>query len=238
MKQLVILLFLFCSVSLFAQGKLAIINDSDDYVNVRKGKGTNYEIITTINKDEFFYCDTATIKNKWIKITALQWHNLEQVEGYVLRSRVQLVEKLDYKKQKELIIQVLNKHEQLKYEYRYNGAFRKEKYDYIKTKYDHIIEFLPIYFCYTQDTIIIQLFYKHMDWGSVDDNPSVAIGKCYVCYPDLVLNQVKFLEEYFKESIFDKIEWGLLFYFFGNDDENDDDEYNNLKTKLDNERKK
>ena len=257
MKQLAILLFLFCFVSLFAQGKLAIINDSDGYVNIRKGKGTNYEVITTINKDEFFYCDTTTIKDEWIKILTMRWQmapkweDIKRIEGYVHRSRIQIIENLSYKKQKELIVEILNKQKQLAenihtaWEAKDSLALVKigeERSFHNDYKYDLILEFLPTYFCSTQDTAIIQLFYETMweDSGSANEMPSFTIGKCYVCYPDLVISQINYLEDKEeKEFIFNKIELGLLNYFgIEEDEKSDNEEYNNLKTKLNNERKK
>ena len=255
MKQLAILLFLFCAVSLFAQGKLAIINDSDGYVNVRKGKGTNYEIITTINKDEFFYCDTTTLKDEWIKILTMRWQmapkweDIKRIEGYVHRSRIQIIENLNYKKQKELIAEVLNKQkkiaENIQTAWKAKDSLAlvkigKERNFHNDCKYDPILDFLPTYFCSTKDTTIIQLLLmtKLADWGSANEQPSYAICKCYTCYPDLVISQINYLEDKEeKEFIFNSIGFGCG---FDDDDEytNKTAKYNNLKTKLNNERKK
>ena len=117
MKKYVSLLLIAVCVIGFAvrtQGqKIAIINESSEYLNVYAGAGTNYEVVTTINKDDFFYCDSI-LNEQWAKITALEWkRNGEQIEGFVFKNSILLLENLEIKKQKELIIQVLSKQKQL-----------------------------------------------------------------------------------------------------------------------------
>ena len=102
----------FCTLSVFADDKLAIINDPDGVTNVRSGQGNDFSIVTTIEKDEFFYCDLTT-NQEWVKIIALKWKDSRQVEGYIHNSRIQLVEKLDIYIQKELLTQILDKQKSL-----------------------------------------------------------------------------------------------------------------------------
>ena len=255
MKQAAILLFIICSLSLFAENKLAVIRDSMEYVSVYKGKGTNYEIVTTIDKDDFFYCDLI-FDEEWIKIMAMEWKNGKQMEGFVHKNDILLVENLEIEKQKELIFQVLTKQKQLAddfYEYCNSSTIldtslsiieleerikivRKGKENHSETKYDPILDFLPTYFCSTQDTTIIQLLFITMlaDHGSASEMPSFAIGKCYVCYPDLIMNQLNYLKnKEDKDFILNKIEWGLETNFY----HNSNIEYDMLQSKLHNERK-
>jgi len=229
--------------------KLAITDESTVYINVYKGNGTNYEIITRIGKDDFFYCDSV-LNDEWVKITALEWtRNGEQVEGFVLKNSILLVENFGIEKQKELIIQVLSTQKQLSDDFNecYNvidsgkkleelNIRRKKMENYAELKYDPILDFLPTYFCQTKDTDILQLFYITMlaNSGSANESPSFTIGKCYACEPDLVLNQIQYLESTEgKEFIFNKIEWGLENNFYNKYNV----EYTNLKTRLENERK-
>jgi hypothetical protein len=78
------------------------------------------------------------------------------------------------------------------------------------------------------------------DKGSANEMPSYSIGKCFICNPDLVVEQlakIKNTEQ--RKSTFDQIEWGLLNNF--NVDENgksDNREFTKLKARIDDERKK
>ena len=246
------ILSFFCTLTIFAESKLAIINDPDGFTNVRSGQGKEFSVIDTINKDEFFYCDPK-IQDEWIKITAMKWKDSEQVEGYIHRSRIQFVENLDYKKQKELIVQILNKQRVLADSFR-NAWKNKDSITYKTTreelelyseiKYSPILDVLPKYFCSTNDTDILQLFFSTM-WannGSANEMPSFAIGKCFVWKTDIVIAQVKKIQNVEqKKFIFDKIEWGLLNYFnvdFDVDEnKSNNKEFSKLKIRLENERK-
>jgi hypothetical protein len=71
------------------------------------------------------------------------------------------------------------------------------------------------------------------DKGSANEMPSFAIGECFVCKTDRVIEQLKKIKNAEqKEFIFDTIEWGLENNFY----DNKNVEYNQLKTRLDNER--
>ena len=252
MKQkryiLTILSFL-CTLTIFAERKLAIINDPDGFTNVRSGQGNRFPVIATIDKDEFFYCDLTT-RDEWIKIIAMKWQNSKQVEGYIHRSRIRLVENLDHKKQKELITQILNRQKiladnfQTAWKTKDSIAYRttvRELELYSDIKYSPILDILPKYFCSTNDTEILQLFFSTMwaDKGSANEMPSFAIGHCFVCKTDIVIEQLKKIEDTWqKELILDSIKWGILGYFGVNEDEkSDNEEFNKLKTRLDNEGK-
>ena len=249
-KYILTILSFFCILTSFAEDKLAIINDSDGFTNVRSGQGKEFSVIDTIMKDEFFYCD-LTAEDEWIKIIAMKWKDSKQVEGYIHRSRIQPVENLDNKKQKELIVRILNKQKilaenfQIAWKSKDNIAHRtttvRELELYSDIKYSPILDILPKYFCLTNDTEILQLFFSTMwaDKGSANEMPSFAIGHCFVCKTDIVIEQltkIKNTEQ--KELILNHIEWGLMSHF--NIDENEkseNKEYNKLKIRLDNERK-
>ena len=243
------ILSFFCTLTIFAENKLAIINDPDGFTNVRSGQGKEFSVIDTINKDDFFYCDPK-IQDEWIKIIAMKWKGSKQVEGYIHRSRIQFIENLDYKKQKELFFQILNKQRILADSFRnawknkdsiaYKTT-REEVELYSEVKYSPILDVLPKYFCSTNDTDILQLFLSTMwaDQGSANEMPSFAIGKCFVCKTDIIIAQLKKIRNVEqKELIFDSIEWGFLNYFSvdGNEKSNNK-EFNKLKNRLETERK-
>jgi hypothetical protein len=249
--RIIILTFLivFCTLTVFAENKLAIINDPDGHTNVRSGQGTEFPVIATINKDEFFYCDLTG--SEWVRIIAMKWIEGKQVEGYIHNSIVQIVETLDKKKQEELLKQILTEHKSLADNFR-KACKNKDSIAYRTTiknleyqddvKYTPILDILPKYFCLTKDSVILELFYATMwaDKGSANEAPGFAIGECFICFPDIVIEQLRKLKNSEHEKlIIDNIEWGLLSYFeVEEDSKSDNQEFNKLKTLLDNERNK
>jgi len=236
------------SANIFAQNKLAIINDPDGFTNVRSGQGKEFSIIDTIQKGELFYCNMTT-KNEWVEILTFGCSK-KQIEGYIHRSRIQLVENLSHKKQKELIIEIFNKQKILvdnfiiacesKNRVAYETTYREHSY-HSYCQYSSILEILPKYFCATNDIEIIKLFFATMwaDNGSANEQPSFAIGKCFICKTNIIIEQLKKIKNVEqKEFILDHIEWGLLNHFDVDEDgKSDNKEYNRLKKLLDNERK-
>jgi len=268
------ILSFFCTLTIFAENKLAIINDPDGFTNIRSGQGKIFSVIDTINKDEFFYCDPK-IQDEWIKVIAMKWKGSKQVEGYIHRSRIQFVENLDYKKQKKIIAQILNKQRILADNFR-NAWINNDRIAYKTTreevelyseiKYSPILDVLPKYFCSTNDTDILQLFFSTIildvlpkyfcstndtdilqlffstmwaNKGSANEMPSFAIGECFICKTDIVIAQLKKIRNVEqKELIFDSIEWGLLNYFSVDEKEKSNNkEFSKLKIRLENERK-
>jgi hypothetical protein len=246
-NHILTILAFFCSLTLLAENKLAIINDPDSFTYVRNGQGNNYKVVDTLFTEDVFYFQFID-NSEWAKVTA--WKG-RQVEGFIHKSRIQEVEKLDSKKQKELITKTLDRHRiladnfQRAWKSKDSLAYRKtvrELEFHSDTKYDPILDILPKYFCMTSDSKILQLFFATMwaDHGSANEMPSFSIGDCFVCNPDSVIEQltkIKNIEQ--KKSIFDHIEWGLLNHFYVDENgKSDTKEFNKLKTRLDNERKK
>ncbi len=240
-----ILVFI-CSLTLFAENKLAIINDPDGFTFVRSGQGKEFKVVDTLFSDDFF--NFQFIDNSdWAKVST--WKG-RQIEGFICRSRIQEIEKLNIKKQKELIEKTFEKHIIFAFNFqsvlKYNDIVTRNAVNELEfhndTKYDPILSILPKYFCLTKDVEVLQLFFATMwaDKGSANEMPSFAIGKCFVCNPDLVIEQltkIKIVEQ--KTLIFDHIEWGLLNYFDVEENgKSDNKEFNKLKARLDNERNK
>ncbi len=237
----------FCSLTLLAENRLAIINDPDGFTFVRSGQGKDFKVVDTLFKEDFFYFQFVD-NSDWAKVTA--WKG-RQIEGFVHKSRIQEVNKLDDKKQKELITKTLDRHRTLADNFQ-NAWKSKDSLAYKKTirelefhsdtKYDPILTIIPKYFCSTNDIEILQLFFATMwaDKGSANEMPSFAIGSCFVCNPDLVIGQLtKIKNNEQKKILFDQIEWGLLNHFsIEEDSKSDNKEFNKFKARLDNERKK
>ncbi len=241
------LLTFFCSLTLFAENKLAIINDLDGFTYVRSGQGKDFIVVDTLFTDDFFYFQFID-NSEWVKVTA--WKG-RQIEGFVHKSRVQEVEKLDSKKQRGLIAKTLERHRILadnfqnawksKNSLAYRTTVRELEF-FSDTKYDPILNILPKYICSTKDIEVLQLFFATMwaDKGSANEIPSFSIGSCFICNPDLVIEQLAKINNIEQKTfIFDHIEWGLLNNFEVDENgKSNNKEFNKLKARLVNERKK
>ena len=188
------ILTFFCSLTLLAESRLAIINDPDGFTFVRSGPGIEFNVVDTLFAEDYFYFQ-LTEGSEWVKVTA--WKG-KQIDGFVHKSRIQEFEKLDSKKQQELITRTLEKQRILADNFQYawklkdNQAYKKavnELEFHNDTKYDPILLILPKYYCSTNDTIVLQLFFATMwaDKGSANEMPSLSIGSCFVCNPDRVI---------------------------------------------------
>jgi hypothetical protein len=104
-KYLILLLFVCIAFSLKAQ--LAIINDPDGFVNVRKGKGANTAIVGKLYEGQIFALDIEDNgKDEWAPIFFENSHLLHYpnriktkegyLEGYVHKSRITLVSSLPH----------------------------------------------------------------------------------------------------------------------------------------------
>ena len=85
----ILLLFLILSTSSVSQ-PLAIINDPDGYTNVRKGPGSNFEIVSKIYDNEIFVTDGQI--DGWFLVYKISDSYLE---GYMHNSRVLPLEQLE-----------------------------------------------------------------------------------------------------------------------------------------------
>lgn len=231
-----------CSLTLFAESKLAVINDPDGFTYVRSGQSKDFKVVDTLYTDDFFYFQLVD-NSDWAKVTT--WKG-RQIEGFVHKSRIQEVEKLDNAKQKQLIMKVLDRQRILADNFRNawkskdDIAYRttvKELEHYNDTKYDPILTILPKYFCATNDIEVIQLFFatSWADKSSANEMPSFSIGDCFICKTDIVIEQLKRIKDIEqKKHILDQIEWGLLNHFSVDEDgKSDNKEFNKLKTRLD-----
>jgi len=227
------------------QNQLARINDPDGFTFVRSGEGKDYPIIAKIESDDFFYYENSL--NDWLKVRAIKWNsNGDQIEGFMHKSKVQPIESLDIKTKQKLFKKVLSKQKSNAELFQkscnsndttgyYKIIHSLEEYD--DTRYSPILSCLPNYLCLSKDTILLQLFFATLwaDKGSANELQSEAIGNCYVCAPNFILGQAKWITN--KEQqilIFDLIEWGLLNHFNVNEDSiSQNKQFNRLKKLLD-----
>ncbi|HET7733951.1 MAG TPA: hypothetical protein VFK73_08950 [Paludibacter sp.] len=241
-KYILFILTIFCISTAFADNKLARISDPDGFTNIRNGQGKNFSIVATIDTTDFIYCDPTT-KNDWVKVIAMKWQNGKQIEGFIHKTRIQFLEKLDNKKQKDLLTEILRKQKNLAenfqktWKIKDNRETRHEVESYSDIKYSPILEILPRYFCATNDTTIIELLFATMwaDKGSANEIPSFTIGECFVCKPDLIILELtKLTNKEERKFIINDIEWGLLNYFeVGEDGKSNNPQFKQLKLKLD-----
>lgn len=242
------ILIVFCTLTLFAQNKVAIINDPDGYTNVRSSPGKSFPIISEIKKNEFSYCDLPEGK-EWVKI--VEMNEDKEIEGYIFSHSVQLIEKLDNPQKERLLTRILLQQKALADNFHriwinndspaYQTAIKKLE-RHADVQYSPILEIFPAYFCSTTDTTLLQLFFSTLwaDRGSANETPSFALGDCYICKPNVVLEQLlKIKDKKQRELLFDDTEWGLLNHFnIKENGKSDNKEFNKLKRQLDYERKK
>ncbi len=86
MKYFILLTFILGFSELSGQ-EMGIINDPDGYTNVRKGEGTSFEIVGTIEEsDQFLYYPNEN--SNWWKVEAIPSYG-RAIEGFVHKSRIQ-----------------------------------------------------------------------------------------------------------------------------------------------------
>ncbi len=101
----------FTGILTSTQAQLAIINDPDGFVNVRKGKGANTEIVDKLYENQIFSYDSESIKDLWVKVlfentcfTDYTTGNIKKVgsapyaptEGYIYSNRFIPIENLPH----------------------------------------------------------------------------------------------------------------------------------------------
>ena len=244
MRNILFILTVFYISTEFADNKVARIKDVDGFTYIRTGQGKDFSIVGTVDTTEFIYCEPTT-KSDWVKVMTLSWGEKKQVEGYIHKSRIHLIENIDTNEQKRLLTKILNTQKDLAdkfriaFENKNHKAYRKavnELESYDELKYTPILSILPKYFCATGDSAIIKMFFATMwaDRGSANETPSFEIGKCFICNPDLIIRELtKLKTKKEKNSIIDSIEWGLLNHYGA--DENGkslNKELTSLKSKL------
>jgi hypothetical protein len=78
-------------------GSLAVIEDPDDFVNMRSKADTNSEVVLKIQRDEFFVCEPE--ESDWWRVKDFFGN-----EGYMHKSRIRLVKDLPGKALERLFV--------------------------------------------------------------------------------------------------------------------------------------
>lgn len=250
MRQLrlhVLSLLTISTFSLSAQDRLALINDSDGFTNVRNGKGTDFNVIDTLFADDLFYFSIES-NSDWASVIA--WRG-RQIEGFIHKSRIKEVQSLDNHTLKNLILNILEK--QRLHAENFTSALRsndellyrnsaKALENHSEAKYTPILTVLPTYFCSTDDSTTIDELFATVwaDQGSASEMPSFSIGTCFVCNPNLLIDRINNISNSEqKQLIFDHIIWGLLNHFdLDNEGKSDNEEFNTLIQRVNLEREK
>ena len=243
-----VLLVLLAGVAFSSDMKIARIEDEDNYTNIRAGRGTDFEILGTVDTNDLFYCEVSD-SSGWYRVLTYKWdNNNNQIIGFMHKSRVRIIEQLPTAVQKNIMVKVLCEEKRLgeiqntaweKYNWEdstYRKAYRDAQF-HSDCRYEPILEVLPVYFCKTKDKQIIQLFFEVI-WtnkGSASEVPDFAVGDCFVCEPEIIAQLVTTIEnKELKELIIENIDWGLINRF--SIDENEvptNKKYIALKKKLD-----
>ena len=218
----------------FGQSELAMINDSDGFVNVRADKSTDSEILFTITDGAFFLCEPTT--NNWWKVD-----NFYTKTGFVYKSRIRLIKDLTEKQQRDLTINSINRLNDYRVEYdslrqilpneerqKLLGEFE----DFEETIYTPLLPFLSRLFCKNKDIDLLEKYLKIMiiNQMSANEIPAWCLGDCYLCYPDLVIKQIKNYRGKDREYL-----WSMLIFGFENvtwKKESEIENYKELKNKL------
>ena len=207
-----------------ADEKLARINDKDGFTNIRNGEGTDFKVVGTVNKDDFFYCELTN--SEWYKVTALKWTEAgSQLEGYIHKSKVQFIDDLPDTTKKRIIETIFETQKQSAN--KFQNAWRSKDSlayqttvraleDYSDNKYSPILPIFAYYFCKTRDIGTLNKLFATIwaDKSSANEEPSFTLGDCFVCNSDIVLKQLKNIKsKEQRQLLISDIEWGLRFRF-------------------------
>ncbi|MGV8091067.1 MAG: SH3 domain-containing protein [Mangrovibacterium sp.] len=235
MKGLLILTIgLIIPILNYGQSELAMINYPDGFVNVRADKNSDSEIITTIKEGNFFLC--APTSDNWWKVD-----NFRSQTGFVHKSRIRLIKELTEKQQRDLIIKSINglkvyrlKYDSLRLILPNDDRIKllREFEDFEETIYTPLLPFLSKLFCKNKDIDLLDKYLKIMivNQMSANEMPARTLGDCYLCYPDLVIKQIKNYSGKDREYL-----WSMLTFGFENvtwQRENEIENYKELKNKL------
>lgn len=210
-----------------AQTKVGIIKDSDGFVTVRTGAGTEFPILTKIDTNEFFYFSNQE-NSEWQQIRIFKE---KPITGFIHISRIQNFESLPDQKQTELIIKTLKKQRALSEQFNKTVDSKNQKLylearnrleGYSESQYDLILNVFPTYFCRAKDQEVLREFSltAFANKNSANENVSYALGECFICNSILVIKGVGVLENSeIRTHIYNQIEWALLNHFDSNDKE-------------------
>ena len=215
------ILILLTSIVALAQDNVAIIVDKDGFTNVRENKSTNSAVVGQIKKGEFF---TFKMTNDdWFEInkTLSEDGTIENLNGYVHKSRVQPINTLPDKEKRELIKQILEKEL-----YFIKTENRDERKKHHEPKFDVILNVAADYITKTKDKELFRTFIEtiKLDTGSADEMPSWALGSIFIKESDWTIEQMRKVG--LTQDLMDRLDFGFENVVTKSDD------YPKLKNKI------
>ncbi|MDP3445088.1 MAG: SH3 domain-containing protein [Ignavibacteria bacterium] len=237
MKGLIILTIgLLIPILNFGQSELAMINDPDGFVNVRADKSIDSKIVFKIKGNDFFLCEPTT--DNWWKIV-----NFHTKNGFVHKSRIQLIKDLTENQQRDLIIKSINALTDYRLQYdslslilpnEERMKLLREFEDFEETIYTPLLPFLSGLFCNKKDIDLLDKFLIIMiiNQMSANEMPARSLGDCYLCQPDLVIKRIDNYGGKDREYL-----WSMLTFGFENvtsKKESEIEHYDELKNRLNN----
>lgn len=235
MKGLIILsIGLLIPILSFGQLELAMINDSDGFVNVRVDKSTDSEVLFKIKENDFFLCEPTA--DNWWKISVFY-----EKTGFVHKSRILFIKDLTENQQRNLIVNSMNvlnvyrlKYDSLRLILPKDERMKllREFEDYEETTYTPLLPFLSGIFCKNKDIDLLDKYLNIMvlNQMSANEMPAWSLGDCYLCHPDLVINRINNYNGMDKDYL-----WSILTFGFRNvtwKKESEIENYDELKNKL------
>jgi len=234
---LIFMLILICENLFSFQGfELCRIIDKDGYTNIRKGMGLDFEVVDKLLEDELFYCKFNE-DQEWFEIKTFKGYLEKRFNYndklYIHKSRVESIKCITLVEKKELLLMSFVRYRDIgnqrnKIVSNYNREEKKwlNKSDsliYVRInnsfEYEHETRFIVLlqetfsnYFCATKDQEVIEIFFEAIfaNDGSASESPSFALGECYLCHPDTLINWIKQIKnEYKKKYILMQLDWGI-----------------------------
>lgn len=198
------ILILLTSIVTLAQDNVAVIVDKDGFTNVRESKSTNSAIVGQIKKGEFFRFKATT--DGWFEIhkTFSEDGTIENLTGFVHKSRVRAINTLPDKEKRELIKQTFEKElDIIKTE---NWDERKKHHE---PKFDVILNIAADYITKTKDKELLKTFIEtvKLDTGSADEMPSWTLGSIFIKQPDWTIEQIRNVG--LTQDLIDRLDFGF-----------------------------
>ncbi len=210
---LILILWLVPCLALAQEWRIGIINDPDGFTNIRKDKGSAFEVLDTLYANELFsFVDTPN--ENWLSVRVTRYYDSAtyMAEGYVHRTRIREVDKLPREQRKVLFTNILK----IERELYQRTLFGEPRYHYSKETHFHEYQFdlsLPCmvkYLCETKDKEMVRLYLTLLqtESGSADEAIRYPLGELFACHPEWMIQQIK---DY--PSLLDDLTGSLAGYF-------------------------
>ncbi len=193
--------------------RLGLINDTDGYVNIRSGKGVNFEIVDKILNNELFFFLDSTDQN-WCYVSTIKFNYLsktmlaESVTGYISKSRIAELNKLD-KEKVHLVYSEIFQSEIKFFREITNNSKNSSTFNPVffhEYQFDGSLNSLTDFICKSKDYKLLSKYLRVMEveLGLADESPSTALGEIFFREPDWSYTFI-FMHPY----LIDSFEFGL-----------------------------